>query len=352
METKLQESDAAALDAADHHPDLNKTTTPASTSYNTPSQIIEPPQNGPGDTFALVALYDATEQSFLGSTSGYPLARLLQQAVTKHLIVGDSAPKAGSTAEASPALPASMPDDETADLLLTTYWDKFHARHPFLWKDEIMSLNTRRHELATQRRELDEAECEGTPKHWPVKSTSRNVHVALFKLYMLYAISARYLQMGQQIGQRKTYPTSPEVSLTYWFVIHNPADATKAYYNAASQEIAIIISIRDLDTIDSLLLLVLYQLRSPKYPGMWHLIRHAMTSSIESGLHRKARIATHIEDERRKRLFWCVYGLDRAVAMALGRPHSISEKDIDAEVSEVCNQYEEAVTDLDSFLPM
>jgi len=208
LETKLQESDAAALDASDHHPDLNKHATPASICHSTPSQVVEPPHIVQGDSFALVALYDATEQSFLGSTSGYPLSRLLQSAVTKQFIVGDSVPKAGLTAEPGPALPASMPDDGTAELLLNTYWEKFHARHPFLWRKDIMALNSRRHELARERRELDEIETQGSPGTWPVQSTTRKVHVALFKLYMLYAISARYLQMGK----RNTYKTSPEVS--------------------------------------------------------------------------------------------------------------------------------------------
>ncbi|RDW80915.1 hypothetical protein BP5796_05613 [Coleophoma crateriformis] len=211
--------------------------------------------------------------------------------------------------EPKSANPARMPSDETSEMLLQVYWSKFHAKYPFLSRNEILDLNKRRHELSAHRDEINTQELHSSPR--PVRATSRKLHLSLFKLNMIYAISARYVQLRQS----KEAENTPE-----------------EYYNAASREIDAVLSVKDLDTIDSLLLLVLYQLRSPSYPGMWHLIRHAMTSSVETGLHRKARIPSLVENERRKRLFWCVYSLDRAVAMALGRPHSISERDIDTDL--------------------
>lgn len=106
----------------------------------------------------------------------------------------------------------------------------------------------------------------------------------------------------------------------------------QSYFNAAAVELDTVLSVKDLDGIDCMLLLVLYQLRSPSYPGIWHLIRHTMTSCLESGLHRKARIWSYSEDERRKRLWWSVYGLERSITITLGRPYSVSERDIDVEV--------------------
>lgn len=35
----------------------------------------------------------------------------------------------------------------------------------------------------------------------------------------------------------------------------------------------------------------------------------------------------------RRRVFWCSYNLDRAVAITLGRPVGINDSDIDVEVS-------------------
>ncbi|KAI1018700.1 hypothetical protein LB503_005573 [Fusarium chuoi] len=59
------------------------------------------------------------------------------------------------------------------------------------------------------------------------------------------------------------------------------------------------------------------------------MIETAMRYCIDNGLHRQATNILPTFDERRKRIFWTAYMLERSVARAMGRPHSISDRDID-----------------------
>lgn len=63
----------------------------------------------------------------------------------------------------------------------------------------------------------------------------------------------------------------------------------------------------------------------------------ALRQCVELGLHRKIiwskTKSNPLKVELRKRVFWCSYNLDRAVAFTLGRPVGIADDDIDVEVS-------------------
>lgn len=77
---------------------------------------------------------------------------------------------------------------------------------------------------------------------------------------------------------------------------------------------------------------VLYNLRSPSNSGIWYMIGLAMRTAIDLGLHREAHYTSlkPYQCQLRRRLFWTVYFLDRIVAVSLGRPVSIADQDIDA----------------------
>jgi hypothetical protein len=59
------------------------------------------------------------------------------------------------------------------------------------------------------------------------------------------------------------------------------------------------------------------------------MIETTMRYCIDNGLHRKAANLSPSLDERRKRIFWTAYMLERSIARTMGRPHSISDRDID-----------------------
>lgn len=59
-----------------------------------------------------------------------------------------------------------------------------------------------------------------------------------------------------------------------------------------------------------------------------------MKLCVDLGFHRKKRqfLEPTIQSEVEKRQFWACYYVDRDLALSLGRPPSISDRDIDVEV--------------------
>lgn len=80
-----------------------------------------------------------------------------------------------------------------------------------------------------------------------------------------------------------------------------------------------------------MLLLVIYQLRSPSPPGIWSVLGLTMRHAVTLGLHRKFQ-GGHALDQRRKRIFWTIYMLERSIARTLGRPVCLADRDIDVEL--------------------
>ncbi|KAL1835136.1 hypothetical protein VTK73DRAFT_6181 [Phialemonium thermophilum] len=81
-----------------------------------------------------------------------------------------------------------------------------------------------------------------------------------------------------------------------------------------------------------MLLLSIYQLRSPTGPGIWWMIGTTMRHCLDCGLHRKSANASPLVDQRRKRIFWTAYMLERSVARTVGRPYAVADRDIDVDV--------------------
>lgn len=96
-----------------------------------------------------------------------------------------------------------------------------------------------------------------------------------------------------------------------------------------------VLALRDIRSVQILLLLALYCLRGSRNPGAWTLAGLAVRQCIELGLHRATpNIEISLERELNIRLFWACYYLDRGVSVALGRPPAIADGDIDVEVSD------------------
>jgi hypothetical protein len=61
----------------------------------------------------------------------------------------------------------------------------------------------------------------------------------------------------------------------------------------------------------------------------WVVAGQAVRGAQDLGLHRspaKARMSDR-DKERRRRVWWCVYGLDRSLSVSLGRPSGINDDD-------------------------
>ncbi|KAH9885724.1 fungal-specific transcription factor domain-containing protein [Xylariomycetidae sp. FL2044] len=128
-------------------------------------------------------------------------------------------------------------------------------------------------------------------------------------LHLIYAIGGRFLETTGDTGDY--YP--------------------EQHYDLALKNMDDILRLHDIRSVQFLLLLSIYSLRSPRGPGAWTYTGLAMRQCIEMGLHRKAhrQRSSILEYEMSKRVFWTCYCLDRQVSIILGRPFAISDQDID-----------------------
>lgn len=99
-----------------------------------------------------------------------------------------------------------------------------------------------------------------------------------------------------------------------------------------------------LEQLQAKLLLALFSLMRPSKPGIWYLLGHCLRICVDLGLHNNATDKSANLDaftkDRRRRLFWCTYSLDRQTCFYMGRPVGIPEASIKTKFpSEVDDAY-------------
>ncbi|CUM55642.1 unnamed protein product [Debaryomyces tyrocola] len=139
----------------------------------------------------------------------------------------------------------------------------------------------------------------------------KKFHKALYFLSMAFAISCsvHHLQYHSNISNS--------------FKI-----AANRYFEIASS------SEDKLESLQSILLLTLYSLMRPTVPGVWYVLGLALRVCVDLGLHKEPSIQNSnsidfFTQDKRRRLFWCTYALDRQICFYLGRPIGIPEESID-----------------------
>jgi hypothetical protein len=177
-----------------------------------------------------------------------------------------------------------------ADRLLKSYLKHISTRWPVLHSAFVQNIHSRRESLST--------------------SYEKSV------LHLVYAIGGRFLETTGETG----------------------AFFAERHQSAGMQYLDEIMQYHNASTVQVLILLAIYSLRAPKGPGAWTYIGLAMRTCIDIGLHRRVpgRRCSLFDAEMGRRIFWTCYCLDRQVSIVLGRPFAISDRDIDAEVTESC----------------
>ncbi|KAL2204279.1 hypothetical protein CC79DRAFT_1400490 [Sarocladium strictum] len=282
-------------------------TLPAETRLETSGQRSSIGANASSDLEASAGIVAPSPNSFLGTASGFPLTKLLRSKMTQlgaqpeHFTALDiPGARGATTSELQPNQPLSqrtaiangsdMPSEQVGDKLIDAYYARVHPKHPFLPRQRVQFLHEARLDLL--------------PAH-KVDSDRKSCDYATLQL--VYAIGARYLQLTND----DNYSIPAE------------------HYACAIADADIIFSTGSLESLEAMLLLTIYQLRSPTGPGVWWMVETTMRYCIDNGLHRHAPSASPSLDQRRKRIFWTTYMLERSVARTMGRPYSISDRDID-----------------------
>ncbi|KAH7252786.1 fungal-specific transcription factor domain-containing protein [Fusarium tricinctum] len=265
------------------------------------------------DLEASVGIVALSPDSFLGTSSGYPLTKLLRSAlpsVDAHQSDQAVTPQISNATTRSPiamranggqqaegdqvSVGSYLPSKEVGDKLIEAYYARVHPKHPFLPRKRLQSLHEASHKLI--------------PAHKSVRSEGVRSKCDYATLQLVYAIGARYLQLSNDDDHHSS-PTR--------------------HYACAIADADFVFATGSLESLETMLLFTIYQLRSPTGPSVWWMIETTMRYCIDNGLHRKAANLSPSLDERRKRIFWTAYMLERSIARTMGRPHSISDRDID-----------------------
>ncbi|KAI1101459.1 fungal-specific transcription factor domain-containing protein [Jackrogersella minutella] len=197
----------------------------------------------------------------------------------------DPAPKSIYSTIAGDMIGVPFLSPQVAGRLLHGYFRHIATRYPMLHSTNVVRLHNNREHLTDGYEQTI--------------------------LHLIYAVSGRWLESAGEMG--------------HFF--------SDQHYDFAFEEMESMLRLRDTRTVNYLLLMALYCTRAPRDPGAWTYVGAAMKLCIELGLHRRPRRQQpSVEGEMDKRSFWTAYFLDRDISIAVGRPPSISDHDIDAEL--------------------
>lgn len=97
----------------------------------------------------------------------------------------------------------------------------------------------------------------------------------------------------------------------------------EVYHEQTLKSLPKILPSHDLTTLQIVLLVLQFSLANPQKPIVWHLLGNALRLATSLGLHRLKESADQlgpaVDINLRKRLFWSLYSIDRAVGNSLGR---------------------------------
>jgi hypothetical protein len=168
-------------------------------------------------------LSSTSTASYLGTSSGFPLARTVQAVISpgSHHHASPGLPHRNDSIEVNAtrprkrvrdwALNAGTPDDSLGSRLVDAYLTKVHPKHLFLQPRHIFRLHESREFVRRAAR--------------PLTNKSISARLDFFILHMIYAIGARYLQLSQDQEQYRCNPEAstlcnfrrPQIELTCFF---------------------------------------------------------------------------------------------------------------------------------------
>ncbi|KXJ87276.1 fungal-specific transcription factor domain-domain-containing protein [Microdochium bolleyi] len=123
-------------------------------------------------------------------------------------------------------------------------------------------------------------------------------------------------------------------STTYSSITLTEESESVLYYSKALEYLEAAFGYGDLAALEVIMLQVCYSFFNQLGPNTWFLVGLAARLAIGMGLHSASTYEGFPFDavQKRKRLFFSIYMMDRLVSTALGRPFAIHDDDIDVEV--------------------
>jgi hypothetical protein len=113
-----------------------------------------------------------------------------------------------------------------------------------------------------------------------------------------------------------------------------------AYYTEGLQCVEEVTSDVSCDSLQALLLLILFTLFQPRKGDLWKLLDFACRLSVELNYHTEPNDEYEDEKSRKRRrgIFWGLYCIERTMGQHLGRPSDLTEEIITAEYPAALNE--------------
>ncbi|KAF9652607.1 hypothetical protein BDM02DRAFT_3088957, partial [Thelephora ganbajun] len=283
------------------------------------------------DRFSFVAKDSYGNLRFIGGTSSMMLVEALNS-------LNDSAPLTGSPASSSsdrmpkatveaelpffkpnyqfrrpPARPLPeqviFPSTSVADELITTYFTYIHHTFPILHQQSFVNAYVKVMEARAANK--------GYGNH-PFLSC-------------LFAVFACASTMKAKTSKGKS-PSPPPSSVKP--VDPPPQFHGMDYYESSQVLFWMSSGASQIEHVQALALQAICNASWNTLATSWINAGQALRRAQDIGLHRSPRRLqlSSLEKEIRRRVWWCVYGLDRVLSMALGRPSGANDDDCDVEL--------------------
>ena len=226
-------------------------------------------------------------------------------------------------------LPAPFPPLSIARKLIDAYFERVNPQLPILDRASFMvrfenacrlGLERARAKLSPQERR----QVQGDDDKLTIELQPADGHL----FHLVFAIAAA---MG---WTRSSWSAENHHEAAMRFL-----DPRRSISPAQEGHVGAIMGRDALEQLQCLLLTALYSIMRPMKPGVWYCLGVALRLTTGIGLYAEAPDASELaannsQDasetlvEKKRRLFWCSYALDRQVCVHLGRPFGIADSDI------------------------
>lgn len=262
-------------------------------AVETPNQPVSRSAPGPSaitHEIGLVSLGTNQDPRYIGPSSGYFLARVMLDSVSKQdERLNRNAPFPTKLVEAIQG-PLPLPSREMAAQLCDAYFSAINLQYPVLHRQTFDGMLERAYDQ----------DCVDP--------------VVKFQVFMVLAIGSAVL--SGRIRARI------------------PAES---YCLSALQYLDELNLENSLQGVQCLLLLLILTIHSPFVRvNVWYLNYHCIAALLDLGLQRNISAGAGIsllEQEMRARIFWVIYTFDRVIATMMGRPIGIRDEGCELRVS-------------------
>ncbi|KAJ6172183.1 fungal-specific transcription factor domain-containing protein [Penicillium chermesinum] len=250
----------------------------------------------------------------MGTSSGVSFAKLVLASIKHDIpLAGAESPERQRQHRPTPTEPStivtSLPPRHAADHIARAYFSYRTPHLPILEQKSVEIIFNRVYDQ-------------------PLNCSRRVAEHDMFITYMVLAIGL--FSMSTRGGSR------PQQS--------------EGCFNAALQRVDTLLSYSsgDLDTLTTLILIAQYLVLNPSRGNLWQLTGVILRLCVDTGLHWETETILAFPEallNKRRRLYWAAYGLDRFLCINLGRPFGIAEQSMstrlpDPYISEAADGYE------------